>query len=269
MSRLTMPIDPFQKQPNRIGELIDSSPKTLRQISEEVSINYETLSAYKRQVRYPKKKNAQKLADYFGVSVLYLLGLNDDLVLNDPSESSPTSHELKIENRLKELRKKKGVSQAKVAKIINTNQSQYGKYENGKTKLSLEKSKRLADYFGVSVPYLLGLDDNPERSSSTEDDFSKILARFLNNSSLASKKIDDSTPFKDDVSSLLNISKTGLLESYIDFLTKEKNYHPVVVKAFKQFLKQQSEEVFPYLLNSSDYSMSPYHYIWEEWENFK
>lgn len=72
-------MDPFQKRPNRIGELIDSSTKTLKQISKEVAINYETLSAYKRQIRYPKKQNAQILADYFDVSVPYLLGLEPEV----------------------------------------------------------------------------------------------------------------------------------------------------------------------------------------------
>lgn len=61
--------------------------------------------------------------------------------------------------RLRELRKEKGLTQAELAQVINTNQSQYGKYENGKTNLSLDKAKIFADYFGVSVPYLLGLDD--------------------------------------------------------------------------------------------------------------
>jgi|SRR5699024_5571160 len=75
-------------------------------------------------------------------------------------------------NRLKELRKEKGVTQAEVAKIINTNQSQYGKYENGKTNLSLETSKILANYFDVSVPYLLGLDDNPP---ALNDSLEKIM----------------------------------------------------------------------------------------------
>lgn len=75
-----------------------------------------------------------------------------------------------MRNRLKELRKEKGVTQAEVAKIINTNQSQYGKYENGKTNLSLETSKILANYFDVSVPYLLGLE--PEVPNS------KILTPF-------------------------------------------------------------------------------------------
>ncbi len=63
--------------------------------------------------------------------------------------------------RLKELRKQKGNTQAEVAKILGTNQSQYGKYENERTQLSLDNAKILSDYFGVSVPYLLGLDDNP------------------------------------------------------------------------------------------------------------
>ena len=64
-----------------------------------------------------------------------------------------------MSNRLKNLRKEKLLTQADLAKVLNTNQSQYGKYENGKTNLSIENAKILAGYFGVSVPYLLGLDD--------------------------------------------------------------------------------------------------------------
>lgn len=91
-------------------------------------------------------------------------------------------------NRLKELRKEKGVTQAEVAKIINTNQSQYGKYENGKTNLSLETSKILANYFDVSVSYLLGLE--PEVPNS------KILTPFqllVKDSKLSLKEISEET----------------------------------------------------------------------------
>ena len=65
-----------------------------------------------------------------------------------------------MSNRLKKLRKEKGLTQADLAKVLNTNQSQYGKYENGKTNLSIENAKILAEFFGVSTPYLLGLDDD-------------------------------------------------------------------------------------------------------------
>ncbi len=64
-----------------------------------------------------------------------------------------------MSNRLKKLRKEKGLTQADLAQVLNTNQSQYGKYENEKTNLSIENAKILAEYFGVSIPYLLGLDD--------------------------------------------------------------------------------------------------------------
>lgn len=65
-----------------------------------------------------------------------------------------------MSNRLKKLRKEKGLTQADLAKVLNTNQSQYGKYENGKTNLSLENAQILSEYFGVSIPYLLGYEDN-------------------------------------------------------------------------------------------------------------
>lgn len=80
-------------------------------------------------------------------------------------------------NRLKELRKDKGLTQADLAKVINTNQSQYGKYENGKTSLSIENSKILADFFGVSIPYLLGLDNNSKIANSTIKD-TNLLSFF-------------------------------------------------------------------------------------------
>ena len=61
-----------------------------------------------------------------------------------------------MSNRLKKLRKEKGLTQADLAKVLNTNQSQYGKYENGKTNLSIENAKNVAEYFGVTIDYLLG-----------------------------------------------------------------------------------------------------------------
>lgn len=81
--------DIFEKPPTRIRELIIKSGKKLKEISKEVGINYETLSAYKRQIRYPKKENAIKLANYFGVSIPYLLGLDDTPTLISPRDTVP------------------------------------------------------------------------------------------------------------------------------------------------------------------------------------
>ena len=63
--------------------------------------------------------------------------------------------------RLKALRKERGITQEKLAEIINVDRSSVGKYE-GKSKIipSEEVRQAIADYFSVSVDYLMGKTDN-------------------------------------------------------------------------------------------------------------
>lgn len=63
--------------------------------------------------------------------------------------------------RLKELRKAKGISQLKLALDLNTNQNTISRYENGQREPGIHELIQLADYFNVSVDYLLERTDNP------------------------------------------------------------------------------------------------------------
>ncbi|HEK9993367.1 TPA: helix-turn-helix transcriptional regulator [Streptococcus equi subsp. zooepidemicus] len=63
---------------NNIAKLIEESGKKIKSISETLDISYPTLSSYNQGIRKPKKENAQKLADYFGVSVAYILGIDEE-----------------------------------------------------------------------------------------------------------------------------------------------------------------------------------------------
>ncbi len=66
-------------------------------------------------------------------------------------------------NRFKDLREDKNLKQIEVAKIIKTTQQQYSKIETGKSDISGEKLKLLAEFYNVSVDYMLGLTDDPSR----------------------------------------------------------------------------------------------------------
>lgn len=57
--------------------LVKDSKLSLKEISEITGIGYSTLGNYNQGTRTPNAKNAQILADYFSVSVPYLLGLDD------------------------------------------------------------------------------------------------------------------------------------------------------------------------------------------------
>lgn len=59
-------------------------------------------------------------------------------------------------NRLKEIRQKEGLSQQALAKQIGVSYRTIQNWENGVNQLKPEKAQQLADYFGVSVGYLLG-----------------------------------------------------------------------------------------------------------------
>ena len=62
--------------------------------------------------------------------------------------------------RLKELRKMKRISQVRLAIDLNMNQTTISRYENMERQADYETLIRFADYFGVSVDYLLGRTDH-------------------------------------------------------------------------------------------------------------
>ena len=61
--------------------------------------------------------------------------------------------------RLKELRKKKKISQLKLAMDLNMNQNTVSRYENLERQADYETLIKFADYFGVTLDYLLGRSD--------------------------------------------------------------------------------------------------------------
>ena len=69
--------------------------------------------------------------------------------------------------RLKILRKQAGVTQEEVADFLKLNRTTYNKYENGASKPTPEILSRIADYFHVSVDYLLGREEHPAESADT------------------------------------------------------------------------------------------------------
>ncbi|MBQ6893687.1 MAG: helix-turn-helix transcriptional regulator [Clostridia bacterium] len=63
--------------------------------------------------------------------------------------------------RLRELRKSKGISQLKLALDLNTNQNTISRYETGEREPGISELIRIADYFDVSIDYLVGRTDTP------------------------------------------------------------------------------------------------------------
>lgn len=58
--------------------------------------------------------------------------------------------------RIRDLREDNDLTQKQLAEYLICDQSLYSKYEREERPLPLEYADRLADYYGVSVDYLMG-----------------------------------------------------------------------------------------------------------------
>ena len=86
-------------------------------------------------------------------------------------------------NRLKKLRRAKKLTQKELAEETDIPYRTLQRWENGESQIKPEKAEKLADYFGVSIGYLLGYDDNYfKKQIRNDNDFEKqIKIDTLNN----------------------------------------------------------------------------------------
>ena len=148
-----------------------------------------------------------------------------------------------VMNRLKELRKKKNLSQIEMAKIVNMSQTGYSQYERNVRNISIETLKKFAIFFNTSIDYILGISDinKPYRTSSVIN--TKELHRL--------KEIrEDKDLLQDDIAKLLNMSKKG-------YSHYETNYSEISNKKLIKLAK--------FYQTSTDYLL----YMTDERETYK
>ena len=87
---------------------------------------------------------------------------------------------VKIADRIKQLRKKKGVSQSQLAEAIGVKNNTVSTWERGTRKPDFDALQLLSNYFEVSFEYLLGTSDEEEtrfKPSQEDLDFYALSAK--------------------------------------------------------------------------------------------
>lgn len=138
---------------NRLKELRQQNNLTLKELGKKVDIPNNSLSQYENGKRQPKLEIWQKLASFFNVSVPYIQGLDKS-------------------NRIRELRKKKDLSQSQLVQAFNEFLKDrktkpitiptFSRWENSISNPTEKMWSNLADFFNVSVPYIKGEIDAQE-----------------------------------------------------------------------------------------------------------
>ncbi len=70
---------------------------------------------------------------------------------------------MKYSERIKALREDHDLTQSDIAQVLGTTYQYYSTYEAGKRELPFSRAIELARYYNVSLDYLAGLIDTPEK----------------------------------------------------------------------------------------------------------
>ncbi|MGM9884842.1 helix-turn-helix domain-containing protein [Streptococcus hyointestinalis] len=128
----------------RLKELRISKGFTQSELGKKVGVSQNTFTNWENGSREPNFKTLRKLANVLETTIDYLLGEEEMTV------------QLVFASRLKVLRVSNGYSQTQIAQSLGTVQGVVSKYECGIREPDLKMLVKIADFYNVSLDYLLG-----------------------------------------------------------------------------------------------------------------
>lgn len=95
-------------------------------------------------------------------------------------------------NRIKEVRKKKGLSLQQVADAVGVGNNTISRYETGKREPKLGTWQALANFFNVTVPYLQGIDEETyDLKFATKKEAIDFIHKIMKVQNIKLKEIND------------------------------------------------------------------------------
>lgn len=123
-----------------------------QKLGNEIGLARNTICQYESGNRVPDVDTLKKIADYFDVSIDYLLGREEKKYTKNCSNNINVSN-------MRLLRKEQNITLDKVATDLNSSSQVISRYERGERMPDQETLLALADYYNVSLDYLLGRTD--------------------------------------------------------------------------------------------------------------
>ena len=136
---------------------------TQKELAAKIYAGHCSYADYEQGMRFMPADLLANAADFFGVSVDWLLGRTDDdgrgklWTINRQFALAP------LGRKLKRLREERGLTQKELAAKIYASHCSYAAYEQGKFLIPTLALVKVADFYGVSMDWLLGRTDDDGR----------------------------------------------------------------------------------------------------------
>ena len=143
---------------SRIKDLRINNNLTQKDLADYLQISIAAYSQFERMDTIIPIELLNKLANYYHVSLDYLLKITDNPDINVDSEDID---KVKVGENLRNIRKEKKLYQETLAQEIGTSHSLISEYESGKKLVSLTYGYAICKRYGVSLDYLYGKIKHP------------------------------------------------------------------------------------------------------------
>ncbi len=133
----------------------DLEIKTKTEIASTIGITYATFSKIYNYGIFPTVPILVRIADFFNVSIEYLIGNteNDNFIKSDnPKKFKERLYELRIERNITTI--------YKLSELIHIHRNNIAQWNNHNSIPLIDDIELIADYFKVSIDYLLGRTDD-------------------------------------------------------------------------------------------------------------
>lgn len=159
--------DPSQTFGERLCELMDERSISAYKLSQDTGISQSGISQYRSGQIVPGLDKAQIIANYFGVPVDFLLS----------GKKARTSDAMFKRNFIK-ICASKGVSPSKVMADLGFSSSVFSEWSDSTVPRN-STVRKIADYFGVSVDFLLSADDEKKPPAEAEGEMPPYMVSVL------------------------------------------------------------------------------------------
>ena len=159
MPRATIPYKLKATIASRMKKLMKRNDVTQHRLADDLNLTAKDVNKYVTATHSPMLETLIAMADYFKVSVDYLLGRTQS---QEPFTKVPAPDDLKvfIGKTLDSLLERDDVSQYRLAKDLKVTESAISLIRKGRNTPSLPTLIAIAGHFKVSSDYLLGRTDN-------------------------------------------------------------------------------------------------------------
>ena len=143
-----------------IIDLIGPKHGAIKELAEYLGITPNVVTNWKNGSNKSYRKYLKEIANYFGVSVDYLMGNEESDTKKIPVSKKDDMYEI-----FKQLLEERHVTAYQVSKATGISTGSLSDWKNGRSSPKTEKLKKIADYFGVSVDYLMGNEDTDTKKA--------------------------------------------------------------------------------------------------------